>query len=98
MYYDTVVIATISEHSDIVESVLPYEYQKEEKNNKVYYAMEDVSWHTDFLEPVDKCNSTVQTLPEGEWAFVRMSNELGDIEVHGWVEDFNIEITTRINY
>ena len=98
MYYDSVVIATKADHADLVESVLPYSYSKEEKNNCVYYSMDEVSWHSEFLEEVDKCNSTVQTLPEQEWAFVRMSNEIGDVEVHGNVEDFNIKISTRIEY
>lgn len=98
MYVNHLLIATIPQHKEKILAVLPSNAQIFYKNDDVYIEVKDIHWHPDFDPDTDNIINTVQSLPWGEWAFVRICAKASEVEVHGELELFGITVTTKAEY
>ena len=95
---DNILVATLPKHSDKLRAFIPFEYTEAEKNNNIYFEIKDVLWIEDFNDKIDEFINVLISLNLAEWAFVRLGSQEDDIQIEGSPENFNISITTTVDY
>jgi len=102
-YRSNVAIAVIDEHVDkfceLINNIgLPESTRinSEDKISGVYF--ESIKWDEFFDKEVKDVMDFIRTLEDDEFAFVRVGEDLGDIEIYGNLDDFGIMVTTNIEF
>lgn len=100
MYSNEVVIAVNNKHDAMIESCIRFasKYQKNIAGGNSYFHIPDIQWEENYMPQVDQIIGTLNTLGTENYAFVRIGDDINDIEAHGSIKNFGITITRSINY
>lgn len=83
--------------SDIEEFLEQHTYDKYSRNSGIYFSFEAKNWqHPNDPGPSSLMNHLFLDVGYDNYGFVRLGEEVGDIEVHGEIENFDIDIQRAV--
>ena len=98
MYTNDIIIAVNPEHSKELETLVHCyeEYSKAYKNDKFYFTINNVQWVEELGELEEAIINFLHRIKK--FAFIRMGDDINDLEVHGNLKDFLIEVSIKVKY
>ena len=93
-----VIIAVNPEHSNELETLVHHyeEYSKVYKNDKFYFTINDTHWEEEYGELEEAIIRFLHRIKK--FAFIRMGDDINDLEIHGNLKDFLLEVSVRVDY